>query len=212
MNILTLFIIVTGKMGAQQAAGTLDTFFSLKNMLFYGLFSIVFIVVFLSAIYQSIDERSFMPFVNKLGDSFLLTSKNLNDASLDIINGNVSFDTATGWLDFLAIFSNISLAFYMMFIWIKFLMWLCAHSFLSNNSNSFINFSLSMFFFICLEIIFLLIFGAINHEINTLQDATELLMLPFTCFKNFFFAVKQIVMPASTIIDKVNIQNLTIKK
>jgi hypothetical protein len=196
-------------MGTYQAAGAVDSIFTLKNMLFYGLFIIIFIIVFLSAIYQSIDEHSFMPFVNKLGDSFLLTSKNLNEASLDVINGNVSFNTGSGILEFLSIFSRISLAFYMMYIWIKFLMWICAHSFLSNNSNSFINFSLSMFFFICIEIIALLIFGAINNEIHTLSDATDLLMLPFTCFKNLFFAVKQIVMPASQIIDKVNIQNLT---
>ena len=198
-------------MGAYQAAGAAESIFTIKNFLFYGFFFLVFIIIFLSAIYESIDKRSVMPLVNKLGNNFLLTSKNLNNASLDVLSGNVSFNTKDGLLHFLGTFSQIFMSFYMMYIWIKILMWICAHSFLSNNSNSFINFALSMFFFICLEIIALLIFGAINDEIHSLSDAANLLALPFMCFYNLFLAVKQIVMPASEIIDKINIQNLTSK-
>lgn len=143
---------------------------------------IFIIVLFIIAISTGISNGGGIEIIKSLGERFFNLTQGLQSTSIEIINNGAVF---TGYFAFAlilwALFSNA----YMIYLWLKLFSYLAGKSFLSNESQGFINNCLAVLFFLILQIFYLFLFGLPLEG----QTNFDLFMTPIYAFRDFFTAV-----------------------
>lgn len=173
-----------------QTAAT--TSIGIRSILYYG--AIIFIIIFIlfSSIKESIDTKSPMPVIKEFGNQFFLANQKLATTSQAIIDTNGAFiKSGNIFGDILNVFTKFSQFFtsiFIIYLWFKFLMWMFAHSPVSNKDNWFANFLLAIFSYYILEVLFIVVTEAIAGKVGSFSDFGNILMIPIDSFILFFKA------------------------
>ena len=198
---------------AVTGAQSVGIFTRLRQFFFWGSFFIVFALLFYSAISESIATKSVQPIINELGQRFLLATQDLQTASEDIINNKGIYIPEQGWWEntksFFLTFADIYAALFIVYVWLKLLMWLYSKTPLSEEGKWFINFLLAIMTFTVLQIIFLVSAGAINKTINGAGDVAALTVIPFKAYWTFLRAIPYMLSPALDAVGKIVDSNVT---
>lgn len=137
---------------------------------FFGvtLIVVVFTIIFLNAISESIKTQSFEPIVNEIGNRVVLASKNLQTESQLIIDrgglGDFSGGFFSGMWDLLVRAANIFGAACLFWAWITILAKIFDAS--PYSLNTFSTWSLAFIAFYVLQVLFLLVFASLNGTVT----------------------------------------------
>lgn len=120
--------------------------FTLKRFLSISFITIILFVLLLNSIVIGVQEKSLESGLKDLGSRFLFSTKNLNDASLSVLEEGGSF------IRFISLFSG----FFIAYAWVKILskIWGSFTPF-SNESQRFVNVSMGILGFFVIQIIIL---------------------------------------------------------
>lgn len=202
-----------GNVIISQGAKSVGFLTRLRQIFFWGSFVLVFLLVFYQSISESIETKSFMPIVNSLGSRFLLATQDLQTASDDIIlKQGVYIEGDTWWSNlknFFLTFADLYTALFIVYVWMKLLMWLYSKTPLSEEGKWFVNFLLAIGTFTVLQIIFLISAGAINKTIESAGDVARLTAIPFIAYWTFIKAIPYMLSPALDTIGKFVDKNST---
>jgi len=157
------------------------------------------IVLFIQAISLGIKNGGGTEILKALGERFFNITQGLQITSLDIITNGASFDGIFAFLLILwALFSNA----YLIYLWIKLFVWIFGNSFLSNQSQGFVNISLAVLTFLLIQIFYLFIVGSpIEGQTNL-----DLIKTPIYSLIDFFKAV--VLIFSSTNFKEVVVENI----
>ncbi len=199
-----------------QGPKAVSSIFTFRRVFFWGVIFTLIAIIFANAISESIRTKSFEPLVNEVGSRLLLVTQNIEDASQEVIDKQGVYNPEGGFFgdtwEVISTFAELIFAMMMFYMWIKVLMFIFSHSFLSENDKWFVNFALSLMMFFILEVIFIITAAAINNEITGAFDVFRLMAIPITSFIAFFKAIPYILSPiANTVGDYIDKSNTTIQ-
>jgi hypothetical protein len=177
---------------------------------FFKFFSISFLILFLAIeliqiCYQCISINSIEPLITELGSKLFLTTKQLHNESIQIINSgginvekiDLTQNPLSGTINFLNKFGSFFTIFYMIYVWLFILTWLFGHSPFSTTDKFFKNLIFAIVIFIFLQSSFIMSNAAISHNVNCFSGCEGSVMnyisMPLIAFKDFFIAIGIIV-------------------
>ncbi|NOZ47381.1 MAG: hypothetical protein GXO79_11455 [Chlorobi bacterium] len=182
---------------------------SLFSRTFGKLFGYFFVFIFLIipliyAIVISVQASNIAPGVNYMGQKFLNPLLTLGTESAKVINANASFvDTGNffhdGWR-FIILYWNLIGSFWIIWKWIRVFSWIYGHSFLSNDSQKFTNFSLGVLTFFGLTFLYL---SLIAHSALHLT-VIEAWKIPLHSLKEFWKAIPLLIKSSNTLVSRNN--------
>ena len=185
--------------GVVRSVGVID---NLRDILKIGLVTIILVLIFTSAVIQSIQQKSLTPMSEQLGRQFLLSTLNLEEASLQIIeNKGIYNPEGSKFSNLWEIIANLSeflVSFSIIYIWIKFLVFVFKKTPISDETNQFKNFVLAFATFTFLQIIFVVSHAAIYNQINSPSDVAYLMIVPFKAYYTFVISIPYIISPIAS--------------
>lgn len=186
------------KTASRASGGFFKTGFTLAK---WGSFSIVLLFVFLSAVMQSIDQRSWEPILTQVANKILLTASDLADQSRLIIEKGDIYDYSNGfWKGLYAAAGSISGLIFAMFAvwaWIKAFAWLYARTPFSFPGNTFVNQFMAAVIFFVFQTMASLAAAGIAHELTSFSDAAEVMKQPFVALVLLIKALTVVFAPAA---------------
>jgi hypothetical protein len=174
------------------------------KLLFTGrIFFLIVILVFANAVVQSFSLHSFQPLVDDVFAKFVVVTNDLSEKSLAIIEHQGLYDPSDGMLKGIALyvwhlFELIS-ALALMLLWLRGLVWIIEKLPGTFSGNTFVNYAFAIFIFIIGQVIFVLIYSAVNQEIHSASDAFDVAAIPIQAFSNFAHAIPYVLKPVENL-------------
>lgn len=183
-----------------QASGM--SFFRILSFSFLGIFIFLLLI---NTLYVAIEEKSIMPVLKNLGDTFLLSTEHISDISKEIVANDGGYirsdDFWTGIWNYIKMYGMLYIYLYSIYCWFAILIWIYGHSPFSDTSLQFKNFFLALITFILLQSILLLAYAGVNKEVGCFYDcpksAIYWIELPVTWIIDFLKALPLILKPAN---------------
>jgi len=176
--------------GAKAAGGIGKGLLLAKRVFFIGFLFLTFLIIFMNAIIQSVNERSAEPLLTELGSRFFFASQALEIASQDVIDHQGMYDPEGPWYgdtwEWITNFSELIFAVLVIWTWMRVFMWIYKKSPISDESRWFVNFLLALGSFIILESMAIIIRAAVAGTIIDYKHAMYLASLPVQSFWTFF--------------------------
>lgn len=169
----------------------------IKRFFSFTILFVIFLIIFTNAIVESVQQRSFQPMIDDVAFRWVQTTFALQEESQIIIDQGGVYEPNQGffrsaWQTFSSL-SGVLGPIFIIYIWIKILMWGAAHSPLSGDISQWWNHvAIAVSFFFIFQVIFLLLFG---HGIQAFA-------IPFIAFWTFLKAIPFIISPIANVAER----------
>jgi len=173
----------------------------------YSSYFILFFIVFFSAVVQSIEQKSPMPFIEEVGNKLILSSRNLAVQSEEVMKTSYSFKGWKKGYDSIVSLSNFILAAWIFLAWIRLFTFVLSKSPLSFEYYPFAKYLLGFIAFYVVQVIALLAYGGLTSQLKSREDIVYFVVLPFTAIFLFWKACLHLLSPLSQELDKKLLSN-----
>lgn len=198
----------------QKVASGTSLVFKLRKLLFIFSISTIIFIVLVNAIVDSIEAKSYIPFIEDLGGKLLYNSVELERSSQQIIDRGGIFDFNNGlfkglWATLLQI-SDILGVIIIIYYYIKFFTWIIDSTALLPKAVS-ILIAISGYMLLQIMFVLLLIANVIPNYFNLELSDNNLsnVFIPFRAFYTFF---KTFPVFLSPIADRITDTNINLNK
>lgn len=178
----------------------------------YIIYFIVIVIVFSNFLIGFYEGKGMSENLLELGKTFFLSTLKLSEESQKIIDNGGVIILKDGFMNtFLYMFktyASLISSILMIIFWINSFAWIIGRSPFSDTGNVFRNIIMALFLFYIIQITAILSFEGLKGNIKGITGENSIsfyLLLPFTCFKTFFFALKYILKPIVEFGNKINI-------
>lgn len=174
----------------------IDAGFGLKEIFKYILYAIMIVALCVSTFVNAIQQKDAGLILYDIGNTFLLSTKTIYDNSQKILNngfidkGETKFKT---FLNTLYLYVKILAGIFVIFFWIKIIIWIIRHSPLSPHDSYFANITLALILFYVFQVVVLITNAAMTDTLSGLTGENSFSYFITMPFLSAYYLIKVLI-------------------